>query len=134
VPWVIYTSPEVFYLGLTEEEARKNNCNVRVFRVSLSNVDRFVADHQTEGFVKVITDKKGQILGAHAIGKHAGDFMQEVAAANQFNKKIGALSNVIHPYPSHSVAVQQTADLYWRETLFEGRIQKVLERYVRWKN
>ncbi|MCA1320942.1 mercuric reductase [Bacillus tianshenii] len=133
VPWVIYTSPEVFHLGLTEEDARDQRNDIRVFRVPLSNVDRFVADHQTQGFVKVITDKKGHILGAHAIGQHAGDFMQEIVAAKQFNKKIGALSNVIHPYPSHSAAVQQNADLYWRETLFEGRIQRLLETYVRWK-
>ncbi|WP_223701636.1 dihydrolipoyl dehydrogenase family protein [Sutcliffiella deserti] len=134
VPWVIYTSPEVFHLGLTEEKARDENSDIRVFRVPLSKVDRFVADHQTEGFVKVITDKKGKILGAHAVGKHAGDFMQELIAAKQFNKKIGSLSNVIHPYPSHSAAVQQAADLYWRETLFEGKIQKLLERYVKWKH
>ncbi|MGD6831063.1 mercuric reductase [Sutcliffiella halmapala] len=134
VPWVIYTSPEVFHLGLTEEEAQDQGNDIRVFRVPLSNVDRFVADHQTEGFVKVITDKKGYILGAHAIGQHAGDFMQEIVAAKEFNKKIGALSNVIHPYPSHSAAVQQTADLYWRETLFEGPVQKILEKYVRWKS
>ncbi|MBM7619698.1 pyruvate/2-oxoglutarate dehydrogenase complex dihydrolipoamide dehydrogenase (E3) component [Bacillus tianshenii] len=134
VPWVIYTSPEVFHLGMTEEEARDQAKVIRVFRVPLSNVDRFVTDHRTDGFVKVITDKKGIILGAHAVGGHAGDFMQEITAAKQFNKKIGALSNVVHPYPSHSAAVGQTADLYWRETLFEGRVQKMLEKYVKWKS
>lgn len=133
VPWIIYTSPEIFHLGFTEEEAKQKSDEMKIFKVSLADVDRFVTDNQTEGFVKIITDKKGYILGAHAIGRHAGDWMQEVVFAKSFKKKIGSISNVIHPYPNHSAAVQQTADSYWRKTLFEGRLQKVIQKYVRWR-
>ncbi|NLP49738.1 mercuric reductase [Bacillus sp. RO1] len=132
VPWVTYTSPEVFHLGLTEEEAKEKNLNYDAYKVDLSEVDRFVTDHQTTGFVKIITDKKGQIIGAHAVGKHAGDWMQEVVFSKQFNKKIGSISNVIHPYPNHSAAVQRTADAFWRKKLFEGFLPKVMEKYIRW--
>lgn len=132
VPWVTYTSPEVFHLGLTEEEAKDKKLDYNTYKVDLSEVDRFVTDHQTTGFVKIITDKKGYIIGGHAVGNHAGDWMQEVVFSKQFNKKIGSISNVIHPYPNHSAAVQRTADAFWRKKLFEGFLPKLMEKYIRW--
>ena len=132
VPWVTYTSPEVFHLGLTEAEAKEQKVDYDVYKVDLTEVDRFVTDHQTTGFVKIITDKKGRIIGAHAVGIHAGDWMQEVVCSKQFKKKLGSISNVIHPYPTHSAAVQRTADAYWRKKLFEGFLPKLVERYIRW--
>lgn len=132
VPWVTYTSPEVFHLGLTEEEAKEQKVDHDVYKSDLSEVDRFVTDDQTTGFVKIITDKKGNIIGAHAIGNNAGDWMQEAVFSKQFKKKLGSISNVIHPYPSHSSAVQRTADAYWRKKLFEGFLPKLMEKYIRW--
>ncbi|WP_404469798.1 dihydrolipoyl dehydrogenase family protein [Sutcliffiella horikoshii] len=132
VPWVTYTSPEVFHLGLTEGEAKEQGLDYDAYKVDLSEVDRFVTDHQTTGFVKIITDKKGHIIGAHAIGNHAGDWMQEAVFSKQFKKKLGSISNVIHPYPNHSAAVQRTADAYWRKKLFEGFLPKLMEKYIKW--
>lgn len=133
VPWVTYTDPEVFHLGLTEKEARESFQDaIRVFKVETAEVDRFITDRDDSGFVKVITDKKGHILGAHAVGRNAGDWMQEIVFAKAQGHKIGDLSNVIHPYPTHGAILQQTADLYWREKLFEGLLPKVAEKYIRW--
>jgi pyruvate/2-oxoglutarate dehydrogenase complex dihydrolipoamide dehydrogenase (E3) component len=131
VPWVIFTSPEIFHLGLTEEQAKQQYSDIYTFKMPLSDVDRFVTDHKTEGMVKIITDKKGFIIGAHAVGQGAGDWMQEVVFAKQFNKKIGHISHVIHPYPNHAEAVQRTADLYWREKLFKGWVPKFIQKYIR---
>ncbi|MBB4072255.1 pyruvate/2-oxoglutarate dehydrogenase complex dihydrolipoamide dehydrogenase (E3) component, partial [Anoxybacillus voinovskiensis] len=132
VPWVTFTNPEIFHIGLTEKQARQQHDRIHVFKTPLSTVDRFIADDQTEGIVKIITDKKGYIIGAHAVGQHAGDWMQEVVAAKQFGKKIGQLSHVIHPYPTHVAAVQHTADVYWREKLFHGLVPKLVKQYIRW--
>jgi pyruvate/2-oxoglutarate dehydrogenase complex dihydrolipoamide dehydrogenase (E3) component len=132
LPWVIFTDPEVFHLGLTEQQARMQNSSVKVFRTELKEVERFITDGETEGVTKIITDAKGRILGAHAVGSHAGDFMQEVVFAKQFGHKIGSLSHVIHPYPSHTGAVQRTADLYWREKIFDGFVSRLLKTYTRW--
>lgn len=131
VPWVTYIDPEIFHLGLTEDEARKKYNKVRVFEVDLDDVDRFVCDNTTTGMVKVITDHKGYILGAHAIGSYAGDFMQEIIFAKKYKHKIGSLSQVIHPYPTHVAALQKIADLYWREKLFKGIMPKIIKSYVR---
>ncbi|SED09376.1 FAD-dependent oxidoreductase [Paenibacillus sp. GP183] len=133
VPWVTFTDPEVFHLGLTEKQAKeKHGDGIRVHQVTLGEVDRFIADRNTVGLVKVITDAKGRILGAHAAGKNAGDWMQEIVFAKQHGHKIGDISTVIHPYPTHAAALQQTADLYWRRRLFEGTIGKILKKYIEW--
>ena len=121
VPWVTYTDPEVYHLGLTEKEAQEQyGEELNVFKVNVNEVDRFVADRDETGLLKVITDKKGMILGAHAVGKNAGDWMQEIVFAKTHGHKIGDISNVIHPYPTHGAIVQQSADQYWRKKLFEG--------------
>ncbi len=132
IPWTIYTSPEIFHFGLTEAEAAEAGLNPIVYKVNLDDVDRFVADHDTAGIVKVITNQKGKIIGAHAIGKGAGDWMQIVILAVKKGHKIGDLSQMIYPYPNHSAAVGRTADLYWREKLFNGKRPKWTEKYIRW--
>ncbi|WP_246943181.1 dihydrolipoyl dehydrogenase family protein [Bacillus pinisoli] len=132
IPWNTYTAPEIFHLGLTEEEAKSKKISYKVFKVDLNDVDRFVSDHDMSGFVKILTDQKGFIIGAHAIGKGAGDWMQEVVLAKQFRRKLRDISQVIHPYPNHAAAVQRAADLYWREALFTGWIPKIVKMYVKW--
>jgi pyruvate/2-oxoglutarate dehydrogenase complex dihydrolipoamide dehydrogenase (E3) component len=132
LPWVTYTDPEVFHLGLTEQEAREQVGDIMVYKTSLEDVDRFVADQETSGLIKIISDVKGRILGAHAVGPGAGDFMQEVIFAKKYGHKIGSISHVIHPYPTHVGGVQRVADQYWREKLFSGWIPKLFKAYIRW--
>jgi pyruvate/2-oxoglutarate dehydrogenase complex dihydrolipoamide dehydrogenase (E3) component len=133
VPWLTYTDPEVFHLGDTEKEAcEKYGESIQVYKVTLDDVDRFVADRETNGVVKIITDKKGAILGAHAVGKDAGDWMQEVIFAKHHGHKIGDASHVIHPYPTHGAAAQRAADQFWRSKLFSGMLPKILKIYIKW--
>jgi pyruvate/2-oxoglutarate dehydrogenase complex dihydrolipoamide dehydrogenase (E3) component len=132
LPWVVFTDPEVFHLGLTEQEARQKHGKIRVYRTKLEQADRFIADQKTEGLIKIITDMKGTIVGAHAVGAGAGDFMQEIVFAKRFGHKIGSLSHVIHPYPARTGAVQRTADLYWRDKLFKGFTSKLIKTYIHW--
>ncbi|WP_214483335.1 FAD-dependent oxidoreductase [Bacillus sp. SM2101] len=132
VPWVTYTDPEVFHLGLTEREAKETYGDISVFSQPLADVDRFVSDHNTNGMVKIIANNKGKIIGAHAVGAGAGDWMQEIVYAKQYKQKIGSVSQVIHPYPNHAAAVQRTTDLYWREKLFNSSLPKITEKYIKW--
>ncbi|SFT13283.1 NAD(P)/FAD-dependent oxidoreductase [Paenibacillus sp. BC26] len=134
VPWVTYTDPEIFHLGMTEDEARnKVGDDIRIYKVTLDQVDRFITDQNTEGIVKVITDAKGRILGAHAAGNGAGDWMQQAVFAKRFGHKLPDISQVVHPYPSRSEALLRTADHYWRDRLFQGGIAgRLIKAYVKW--
>ncbi|WP_026690610.1 dihydrolipoyl dehydrogenase family protein [Alteribacter aurantiacus] len=132
-PYVIYTDPEVFHLGLTEKEAReKYKGDIYIYTTRGENVDRFVAERDKDAFLKIITNKKGNIIGAHAIGTLAGDWMQEVVFAKQHGHKIKDFSSVIHPYPSHGEMVSKVADQYWQKRLFEGKVPKLTKKYIKW--
>jgi pyruvate/2-oxoglutarate dehydrogenase complex dihydrolipoamide dehydrogenase (E3) component len=133
VPWVIYTDPELFHLGLTESQARaKHGDTIKVYVVDLKDVDRFVTEKRTAGCVKMVTDRKGRILGAHAVGYGAGDWMQQVVMAMQHGIRIGSISQIIHPYPSRAAAVQRVADQYWRKRMFGGSTLRWMRRFVKW--
>ncbi|MFZ0475163.1 MAG: NAD(P)/FAD-dependent oxidoreductase [Halobacillus sp.] len=132
VPWVVYTAPEIYHLGLTEEEAKDQyGEKLLTFKTKLADNDRFMAERHTEGLVKVLTTNRGRIVGAHAIGEGAGEWMQEIGTVQALNKKFQAISNIIHPYPAKNNAVSQTADLYWREKLFDSSLNEALKWYVR---
>jgi len=131
VPWNTYITPEIFHYGLTQQEAAKSG-DVFVYTAPLGEVDRFTADEAEEGFVKVLTNKKGRILGAHAIGKGAGDWMQVMVLAAEQNMKIGDLSQMLYPYPNHAAAIERVSNAYWRNKLFSGVVPKVTAKVIRW--
>ena len=132
VPWVTYTDPEIFHLGLREEDAvRRFGDNINIYKLKLDEVDRFIADRDDEGFIKIITDKKGYILGAHALGKGAGDWMQTIVFAKTFKHRIGDLYTPIYPYPTHVEALNKISSQYWKEKL-AGAPSKIIEKYIKW--
>ncbi|WP_394219969.1 dihydrolipoyl dehydrogenase family protein [Halobacillus trueperi] len=132
IPWVVYTSPEIYHLGLTEEEAQeKYGEDLLTFKTKLADNDRFMAERKKEGLVKVLTTNRGEIVGAHAIGEGAGEWMQEVGTVQALNKKFQSISNVVHPYPAKNNVVSQTADQYWREKLFGSKWNDLIRWYVK---
>ncbi|MYL35032.1 NAD(P)-binding protein [Pontibacillus yanchengensis] len=132
IPWNTYTTPEIFHYGLTQKKAQVKHGDVMIYKTELDQVDRFVADHATNGFIKIITDTKGNIVGAHAIGKGAGDWMQVVVLAVEKGMKIGDLSNMIYPYPNHTASIENASNQYWRAKLFNGVIPKLSKTFIRW--
>lgn len=117
VPWCTFTDPEVARVGLTEDEARAQYKNIRVYRSLYSGNDRAVTDLEERGLAKVITDKKGVILGAHIAGANAGEIIHEYVLAKSSGLKIGSLSSAIHIYPTLAQVVKRSADQYYIDML-----------------
>jgi pyruvate/2-oxoglutarate dehydrogenase complex dihydrolipoamide dehydrogenase (E3) component len=100
IPWVTYTSPELANVGLTEAQAREQGHSVKVLRWPFHENDRAQAEREIEGHVKVVTDKKGLILGAAIVGPHAGELIQVWSLAVAQKMKIKAMTDWISPYPT----------------------------------
>lgn len=133
VPWVTFTDPEVARVGLTEAEARESYGNkVRVYRHCFGAVDRAIAEGESYGFVKLVCDATGQILGAHILGPQGGDLLQPLVLAMKQRIPISTVSQTIHAYPTLVEANRRAADQYYREKLFSGRTGKALRAWVRW--
>ena len=129
VPWTTFTDPEVARVGLTEEQARERHDGVKVYRQHFEGVDRALTDGEPDGLVKIVTGKRGRILGGHIIGPDAGNLIHEIVLAMQRDIPIGTLSQTIHVYPTLAQANQRAADNYYREKLFHDRSQAAFSAY-----
>jgi len=117
VPWCTFTDPELAHLGLTEQEARTKHKDIKIYRSNYKENDKAVTDIEEEGFVKVICDKKGYILGAHIVGVNAGELIHEYVLAKTKKLRIGDLSCTIHVYPTLAQMVKRTGDQYYMQML-----------------
>ncbi|AFZ37832.1 Dihydrolipoyl dehydrogenase [Stanieria cyanosphaera PCC 7437] len=126
MPWVTYTDPEIAHVGMYEHEAKERGIEVNTIKILMSNVDRAIADGETEGFVK-IHHKQGsdKILGATIVAPHAGEMISEVTTAIVNKVGLSGLSGVIHPYPTQAEAIKKAADAY-RRTLLTPTSKKIL--------
>ena len=125
-PWTTFTDPEVARVGLTEEQAREKHDAVKVFRSYFEDLDRALCDGETKGFVKIVTDRRGGILGGHIIGPDAGNYIGEVVLAMKKGISVGNLSQTVHVYPTLSESIKKAGDAYYRERLFTERNKKIL--------
>ncbi len=109
VAWATFTEPEVAHLGLTEDEARKKHKQIKVYKSDYTACDRAITDSQREGLVKVITDKKGYILGASIVGAGAGEIIQGLVIVKSLNQPLAKLASALYIYPTLSELVKKTA-------------------------
>ncbi|WP_210528013.1 dihydrolipoyl dehydrogenase [Rubellimicrobium arenae] len=110
IPSVIYTTPEVASVGLTEEQLKAAGTAYKVGKFPFLGNGRAKAVFQGDGFVKILSDKAtDRILGAHIIGPMAGDLIHEVAVAMEFGAAAEDLARTCHAHPTFSEAVREAA-------------------------
>jgi pyruvate/2-oxoglutarate dehydrogenase complex dihydrolipoamide dehydrogenase (E3) component len=131
LPWVTYTDPELAQVGLTEAAVHAAGRDVRVVRWPFSENDRAQTERDTEGLVKVITGRNGRVLGASILGAGAGDLIAPWALAISQRLKIGALANLIVPYPTRGEASKRAAGCYYTPTLFSRRTHRLVRFLAR---
>ena len=128
LPWVTYTDPELAQVGLTVAEAENKHGAeaIRVLEWSFYENDRAQAERRTEGRIKVVTTKKGKILGASIVGLHAGELLLPWCLTIQSGQKIGKMAGLIAPYPTLSEVSKRPAGSYYTPSLFSDRTRKVV--------
>jgi dihydrolipoamide dehydrogenase len=110
VPSVTYCHPEVASIGLTEEQAKERKLDYQVGRFPFSANGRARTAGETEGFVKIVRDKKyGEILGAHIVGSHASEIIHELTVARENEYTVEEVDLAIHAHPTLSEAIAEAA-------------------------
>ncbi len=110
VPSVTYCHPEVASIGLTEEQCKERKLDYQVGRFPMSANGRARASNETEGFVKIIRDKKyGEILGAHIVASHASEMIHELVVARENEYTVEEVDLAIHAHPTLSEAIAEAA-------------------------
>jgi pyruvate/2-oxoglutarate dehydrogenase complex dihydrolipoamide dehydrogenase (E3) component len=137
VPWTTFTDPELAHLGLTEAEAREQGERIEVFRYPFSRDDRALVDGAPLGLVKLVARAgRGRLLGAHILGPRAGELIQEPVVAIDRGLSVRHLANMIHVYPTLSMAVQRAAKAWWKargQSRFARRILGAYLHLWRWR-
>ena len=110
VPSVTYCHPEVASIGLTEDQCKERKLDYVAGRFPFSANGRARGTGETEGFVKIIRDKKyGEILGAHIVGGHASEIIHELTVARENEYTVEEVELAIHAHPTMSEAVAEAA-------------------------
>jgi len=109
VPRCVFISPEVATVGMTEAELKAKNIAFQVGAIPLNVVSRANTAQQDTGFVKIIANKKGVILGASIIAPRAGEMIHELTLAIQWKMKASKIQYTMHAFPTWSQAVRMAA-------------------------
>ena len=114
VPSVIYTQPEVAWVGKTEEQLKEAGVAYKVGKYPFTADPRSRANGATEGFVKVLADKAtDKVLGVHIIGAEAGTMIAESVMAMEFSASAEDIGRVCHAHPTVNEATKEAALAAW---------------------
>jgi dihydrolipoamide dehydrogenase len=113
IPSVAYTDPEIAWVGLTEDEARKNGARIEVSKFPWTASGRAIANARDEGFTKLLFDAEShRILGAGIVGTGAGDLISELALAIEMGADATDIGKTIHPHPTLSESIGMAAEAF----------------------
>jgi dihydrolipoyl dehydrogenase len=110
VPWVIYTAPEIAWVGKSEQQLKAEGIDYRAGSFPFMANGRARAMGETNGFVKILADRKtDRILGMHVIGPYASELISEGVVAMEFGAASEDLARICHAHPSLSEATKEAA-------------------------
>jgi dihydrolipoamide dehydrogenase len=110
VPWVIYTSPEIAWVGKTEQQLKAEGVGYKKGQFLFSANGRALALGEAKGFVKMLADKQtDRILGVHIVGPYASELISEAVVAMEFSASSEDIARIVHAHPSLSEALHEAA-------------------------
>ena len=118
IPWIIYTSPEVAWVGKNEQQLKAEGVEVKTGQFPFMANGRALGQGEPGGFVKIIADAKtDRILGAHIIHAHASELIQELVTAMEFKAASEDIARIVHGHPTLSEVVKEAALAVDKRTL-----------------
>lgn len=111
VPRCVFTTPEVASVGIGENEAIEKGIKYKKGIMAMSILGRSNTSNEFDGFVKVITDQKGVLIGGSIVAARAGEMIHEIALAIKCKVTATELSDMIHAYPTYSEGVKIACSL-----------------------
>ncbi len=106
VPRVTFLTPEIASVGMSEEDCLKRDLKIKTAIVPVNVIGRANVSNAMDGFVKVITDTRGILIGASIVSAHAGETIHELTLAIQHGMTAAEVANTLHAFPTWSEAVR----------------------------
>ncbi|MYL58089.1 dihydrolipoyl dehydrogenase [Virgibacillus halodenitrificans] len=110
IPSCIYSNPEAASVGLTEKQAKEAGFQINVGKFPFKAIGKALVHGESDGFVKVIADKKTEdLLGVHMVGPHVTDMISEAGLAKVLDATPWEIANTVHPHPTLSEIMGEAA-------------------------
>ena len=131
LPWVTYSDPELAQIGVTEEAARRDHGDVVVTHQPVAGNDRAHTDRHEAGFLKIVSNRRGRVLGVTIVGVQAGELLAPWCLAMARGLKLSAVAGPMLPYPTLSEMGKRAAGQFYAGRLFSPATCKLV-RVLRW--
>ena len=131
IPRVTYTDPELAHVGQRLVEAQQDDPKAQALAWSFAENDRARAERNTDGLVKAIIGRKGEVLGCTIVGPHAGELILPWVIAVEKRLKVSDMASVMAPYPTLSEVTKRAAGSYYTPKLFSEKTRRVV-RMMQW--
>ena len=131
-PWTTFTDPEMTHIGQTEDELKAQGIPYEAYTQPFAQNDRAITDGETRGRIKVLTTPGlgGRILGVHILGSRSGELASEWILAMEQGLSIRAIADMVHVYPTLSLACQHAAQRWYERKSQEPAIKSALGAYI----
>jgi pyruvate/2-oxoglutarate dehydrogenase complex dihydrolipoamide dehydrogenase (E3) component len=126
MPRVTFTDPELAHAGMTEAEARHRHRAIRVLRWPYAENDRAQAERTTRGFVKIVADRRGRLLGVTVIGAHAGEQLGMWTLALTRKMRVHDLAGLVFAYPTMAEIGKRAAITYFSEMTRQPLVRRLI--------
>jgi len=114
IPAVVFTDPEIAWVGLTEDEARAKNIPVQVAKFPWGALGRAVSYERVDGMTKIIVEPETErVLGVGIVGVGAGDLIGEAVLALEMGASVRDIAEAVHPHPTFSESMMESAELFY---------------------
>jgi pyruvate/2-oxoglutarate dehydrogenase complex dihydrolipoamide dehydrogenase (E3) component len=131
IPWVTFTDPEVARVGVTEAQARERwGERAIVQRYDYAELDRALTAAEAEGFVTLVGDPRGRLVGATVAAAQAGESIAELTVWCAQRAKIDRVSQTVHAYPTFAEGASRAADDYLRAKYFNDRVRRLVSPLI----
>jgi pyruvate/2-oxoglutarate dehydrogenase complex dihydrolipoamide dehydrogenase (E3) component len=126
LPHATYCDPEFAVIGMNEKAAQKAGIEYKVWKEEFRDNDRSLAEGYDEGILKMLVDKRENVLGVQILGPHAGELINEWVAVLNGKVKLSTLAGAVHPYPTLGEINKRVAGDLFARKLFSESVRKKL--------
>jgi len=111
IPEIVFTHPEIVVVGMSEQKAKQMGYDIKITKFPLTALGGAVATLREKGFVKIIHDKEGRILGIGIVGKGVSELAGEAALAIEMNAYLDDIAAIVHAHPTMYESLHEAAEL-----------------------
>ena len=127
MPWCTYTDPELASIGMNEKRAKEAGIEYTVFTEHFRDNDRSLAEGVRVGQIKMILDRKDNLVGIQILGPQAGELLSEWVAVLNGRVRLSTLASAVHPYPTLGEINKGVAAAYFSPKIFSSKVKKGLK-------